>query len=292
MNKKITRRDFVKGGAAFTAGVALLSMGACTTKADSKQPEAKEKHVKAAFFSPTEGTKNAVAMLANKISSDVEYIDLTTVEARNQEVAFTKEDVAIVAAPSYGGQLPKIAELFKNLKGDNTPCVVVCAFGNRAAENVYAQISKIVSEQGFVVMGAMGLVTPHVFSEKAGHSRPNVEDNQVMKEFADQVIKKIDAGNLSTLALEGNPDVDFEKGLKVAEKVYNVDNCTKCLECVKNCPVAAIDKETLSIDETICLSCQRCTFVCQFNGRTYDTTPVRAFIESNLAKKKAAEYFI
>lgn len=292
MKKEMTRRDFVKGTAALTAAVALAGLSACAAEETPKQEEKQPLHVKAAFFSPTEGTRNAVGMLAAKISTDVEYIDLTTVQARNNEVTFTENELAIVAAPSYGGQIPMIEGLFSNLKGENTPCVVVCSFGNRAAENVYAQIANQVSQQGFVVVGAIGLVTPHVFSEKAGHSRPNIEDNQKMQEFANQLMEKLNGGAYTAITLEGTTEVDWEKKLSVAQKEYREENCTRCMECVKNCPVSAINEETMEIDESICLSCQRCTFVCQFNGRSYDTAPVRAFIESKLASKKPVEYFL
>lgn len=278
------RRDFIKGT------VALAAMG--TMAGTALAQEAKPLHVKAAFFSPTDGTRNAVAMLAAKISSDVEYVNLTTQEARMAEVEFAAEDLAIVAAPSYGGQIPMIEGLFTNLKGNNTPCVVVCSFGNRAAENVYAQLARIVSERGFIVVGAIGLVTPHVFSEKAGHSRPNVEDNQKMKEFADKLLAKLAAGAPAAIAVEGDTEVNWEKKLSVAQKVYNAENCVKCQECAKNCPMGAINAETMEVDESKCINCQRCTFVCQFNGRTYDTSPVRPFIESKLCTKKPVEYFV
>ena len=146
MKKEISRRNFIKGTAALTAGAALMGLAGCAEENTPAPQEApKSKHVKVAVFSPTEGTKNAAAMLAAKFSDDVEFADLTNAASRTEEVTFAAEDLAIVAAPSYGGQIPMIEGLFTNLKGDNTPCVVVCAFGNRAAENVYANIASIVS---------------------------------------------------------------------------------------------------------------------------------------------------
>ena len=293
MSKEISRRDFMKGAAVLAAGTALAGLAGCS--AEEKKPEEKpQRHVKVACFSPTEGTKNAAAMLAAKFSDDLEFVDITTVEARTQEVTFAADDLAIFAAPSYGGQLPMLEGLFTNLKGDNTPCVVVCAFGNRAAENVYAQLAKIASNQGFVVIGAMGLVTPHVFSSnaKAGHSRPNVEDNLKMIEFAGKVKEKLEAGSLEAITLEGNPDVDWAKEISVAPKEFHPENCTMCGECAKNCPAGAIDPTTLEVNEEICIHCQRCSFVCQFNGRTYDTAVKREFIEGKLSTKKPVEYFI
>ena len=294
MEMKISRRNFVKGSAALAAGMAFAGLTGCSAGTGAGSEAGKPLHVKVACFSPTEGTKNAAAMLAAKFSDDIEFADITTVEARAQEISFAKEYLAIFAAPSYGGQLPMIEGLFTNLKGDNTPCVVVCAFGNRAAENVYAQLAKLASEQGFVVLGAMGLVTPHVFSSnaKAGHSRPNVEDNQKMAEFAGKIREKLKAGAPEAFTPEGNPEVDWAKELSVAPKEYKAENCTQCGECAKNCSTGAIDPATLEINEAMCIHCQRCSFVCQFNARSYDTSVKREFIEGNLSVKKPVEYFL
>ncbi|MCI5774071.1 MAG: 4Fe-4S binding protein [Erysipelotrichaceae bacterium] len=292
----ISRRDFLKKSAMATAGVAILGLGGCA-KAVSDQPVAEEKpamKVKVACFSPTEGTKNAAAMLAAKFSDDVEYVDITNLDARSTEVQFAKDDLAIFAAPSYGGQIPMIEGLFSNIKGDGTPCIVACAFGNRAVENVYANLAKIASDNGFVVIGAIGLVTPHVFASvaKAGHSRPNVEDNKVMAEFAAKIKEKLAAGNVQAIAIEGNPDVDFAKELSVAPKMFNRDNCINCGMCASSCPTGAIDKTTLETDESKCISCQRCSFVCEYNARSYDTAVKKDFIEGKLSVKQPVEYLV
>lgn len=295
MKKEISRRNFIKGTAALTAGAALMGLAGCAQEEAPTTPEApKSKHVKVAVFSPTEGTKNAAAMLAAKFSDDVEFTDLTNAASRTKEVTFTAEDLAIVAAPSYGGQIPMIEGLFTNLKGDNTPCVVVCAFGNRAAENVYANIANIVSAQGFVVVGAIGLVTPHVFSSnaKAGHSRPNVEDNQIMAEFAKKVMDKLNSGTIEAMTLEGSAEVDFAKEISVAPKEFKAENCVQCGACAANCSTGAIDPQTLEIDESKCINCMRCSFVCEFNARSYDTAVKREFIEGKLSTKKPVEYFV
>lgn len=295
MNKKITRRDFVKGSATLAASLAIAGMAGCTTASsqDNKE-ETKELHVKVASFSPTDGTKNAAAMLAAKFSTNVTFADITTKASRETEVEFAADDLAILAAPSYGGQIPMIEGLFTNLKGNNTPCVVVCAFGNRAAENVNANLAKIATEQGFVVIGAIELVTPHVFSSnaKAGHSRPNVDDNLVMAEFAAKIKEKLANGNVEAITIEGTPDVDWTKQLSVAPKQFNKDNCINCKACATNCPVGAIDMDTLEVNEDICIHCQRCSFMCEFNARSYDTSAKREFIEGKLSVKQPVKYYI
>lgn len=311
--KNISRRDFVKGTLMLGAAAAIGGITGCAAKADETTtaettaaettaaetqapaaPVKKDLKVKVAVFSPTEGTKNAAAMLAAKFSRDVEFADITTKAAQAEEVSFADADLAIFAAPSYGGQIPKVEGLFENIKGDNTPCVVVAAFGNRAAENVYANLADVATRNGFVVVGAMGLVTPHVFSSnaKAGHSRPNVDDNLKMAEFADKLMEKLDAGTAEAITIEGVAEVDFAKEISVAPKAFLAENCKNCGACAANCPVGAINAETLEVDESICIACQRCSFVCEFNARTYDTAVKREFIEGKLSAKKPVEYFL
>lgn len=92
----------MKSGAALSAAVAgteLFGLSGCSSQTKEEKP----RHVKVACFSPTEGTKNAAAMLAAKFSKDVEFVDITTQDSRTEEVTFAKDDLAIFAAPSYGG---------------------------------------------------------------------------------------------------------------------------------------------------------------------------------------------
>lgn len=191
-----------------------------------------------------------------------------------------------------GGQLPLVDGLLTNLKGDNTPAVVVAAYGNRNYDDLLAQMKGILTEQGFVVIGGIALVTPHVFSEKAGRNRPDGDDHELIKQFGADVAEKVRSGELQEAEIPGNPQPE-PKELTVAVKSYNADNCVQCLTCVANCPVGAINPEDVSqIDEDICISCQRCFYSCNYYARNYDTSPVREFIESKCLEWRPAESFL
>lgn len=288
MEARISRSQFLAASGIGLAAAGLSGLAARSARADEAS-EAPVK-VKAAFFSPTEGTKNAALTVASYISDDITPVDITTADARTTDVEFASDELAIVATPSYGGQIAKIEGLYTNLKGDNTPCVLVCAFGNRAVENCFANLQSILSQQGFVVIGAIGVVTPHVFSAYVGRSRPDADDRAVIAEFAGVIKDKLANGDLAEIAVEGTPEVDFEKALSGPEKIYNADLCTACGECAPNCPVGAIDPETLEVDDTVCISCQRCTHVCQFGGRSYDVSPMMEFMNSGLRTKQPVTY--
>lgn len=210
----------------------------------------------------------AAARVADALSADVELIDQTSLPSREEEIAFGSDEIAIMAAPAYGGNIPMVPNMFTNLKGDQTPCVLVAAFGNREAENNWAQMNKIATENGFVVVGAIKIVTPHIQAATVGLNRPNMADIAVIQEFADQVLAKLDAGDLTPIEVEGEPEVTV-KSTSEAEQLRDEELCTNCGTCALNCAAGAIDPATLEIDHDVCIFCQHCVFVCPECARSY-----------------------
>lgn len=290
-NQKVNRRKFLQvsgAGLAGLAGVTVLppSGNAAT---DTKSSAIK---VRAAYFSPTEGTRNVIAFISNSITPHPEYIDLTLFQNRQKKINFSRNELAIVAAPAYAGQIPLVEGLFTNLAGDQTPSVVVCAFGNRHFDDVLSQLKAIMTKQGFVVIAAIGCITPHVFSEKLGHNRPNVDDRIVIDQFASKVAKKFMAGDFSVPTIPGQEN-PAPKVIKAATKIYTKGNCTNCGQCAEKCPVQAINPKNIAdLDEKKCIHCQRCTFVCNYNARSYDPSGVKGYLESHYFARKEIQYFI
>lgn len=300
MQKQLVRRDFLKVSGIGLAGIAGASLVAGCAPQQSKSEDASTVQadvkdavkVKVAFFSPTNGTRNAVGALAESISAKPDYYDLTPKANRQKDIEFANDELAIVAAPSMGGRLASVQGLLTNLKGNDTPAVVLAAFGNRNYDDLLAQMKGILGGQGFKVIGAIAIVTPHVFSEKAGHNRPNAEDRDTITAFAKEVVARFKESPSTEAVLPGNPTPEI-KPLKVAEKIYDAEKCTKCGRCAENYPVEAIDpKDVSQVNSDLCINCQRCTYSCNYYGRSYDPSPVRAFIESNCLAKKEIETFI
>ena len=143
----ISRRDFLKTTAVLGGSTMLFGASALAQENPLK--------VRAAVFSPTGGTMNAAYMLASMLGNDPEMIDQTALASRNETLAFAKDELAVFAAPAYAGKIPFAPKLFENIQGDQTPCVLVAAFGNREAENCLAQMNKLASDRGFIVIGAI-----------------------------------------------------------------------------------------------------------------------------------------
>lgn len=60
-------------------------------------------------FSPTGGTKRVADMLCEHLSLDFETIDLTDSRCDFSKVFMQKEDITVLAVPSYGGRVPEPA---------------------------------------------------------------------------------------------------------------------------------------------------------------------------------------
>lgn len=251
----------------------------------------KQYTVTAAYFSPTEGTKRAAEMLAGELSQTPKYIELTRRRIRRQHVKFGSHDLLIAAAPVYGGQLPGVEGLFENLHGENTPCIVMAAYGNRHYDDTLAQMAKILTQQGFICIGGIAPIIPHIYSDKLGTGRPDGEDAKIFRQFALKIRRRLEDHDFTPAELPGNPSPE-PKPMKGAPKFWDGTKCTHCQTCALKCPVGAIDADTMQIREDLCIHCMRCAKVCPAEARSYDASQVKAYLEGNYMARREVECFL
>lgn len=243
------------------------------------------------YFSPTGGTKNAAELLGESVAREMIEHDVTTVAGQQKKILLHSEDCAIFAAPSYGGRLPAVRRLFENVEGQGTLAILMCAYGNRAFEHILAEMQARVERAGFHVIGAIAVVTPHVFSEKAGHGRPDASDRLKIRSFGEKMRNRWLDGQCVNISVPGEA-ITEPKVIGAAKKQFLAENCTLCMRCVNECPVSAINRETMQVEEENCIHCQRCTFVCNFHARTYDARRLYSYIENNLFRRQPVVEFI
>ena len=248
-------------------------------------------NLSAAYFSPTMGTKKAITHLAELLSSKPNYIDLTLPKNRINPIQFGETDLLLIGCPVYAGQLPPVERLLKNLQGNHTPCIIMAAYGNRHYDDTLAQMNEILSNQGFYCIGAIACVIPHIFSSRLGTNRPDTKDLEQFTDFAQSIHEKLSTKDCTPISLPGNPTPD-PKASKPIVKTLDDKLCTNCQICVQACPTAAIHPTTLMCDDSLCINCMRCSQVCKEGARSFDSTNVRNYLESNYLEPRPIELFL
>ena len=66
------------------------------------------------IFSPTGGTEKVADQLVRAFAQEVKTIDLTDFATDFQQISLMEEDLCIVAVPSFGGRVPKIAAAWES----------------------------------------------------------------------------------------------------------------------------------------------------------------------------------
>ena len=248
------------------------------------------KAIKAAYFSPSDGTKRAAVLLCEQFGLPAEYIDCTCPPAKLPAVIpVAKDELLVLALPVYGGFGPRVEGLFSQLRGQGGPCVILAAYGNRDYENALAAAARQMAEQGFVCVGGIAPITPHVSAPSLGAGRPDEEDMPAFAAFAQKVLAACENEPLRPAALPGDADAP-RKPLRPPGRSRDKERCNHCGRCVRVCPAGALN-ELLEVDSEKCINCMACRFACPTYAWQFDTTAVRTWLEENFSARRAVEWF-
>lgn len=123
-------------------------------------------------FSPTGGTKKVADCLTDTLEGDVTTIDLTDSKQDFHAVSLTKEDVAVISVPSYGGRVPAVAvERLGMVHGNDARTVLVCVYGNRAYEDTLVELEDAAKQAGFQVIAAVAAIAEHSIARQFAAGR-------------------------------------------------------------------------------------------------------------------------
>lgn len=238
-------------------------------------------------FSPTGGTKKVADCLKGVLEGDVITVDLTDSKQDFDAISLTKEDVAVISVPSYGGRVPAVAvERLGMAHGNGARAVLVCVYGNRAYEDTLVELEDAAKQAGFQVIAAVAAIAEHSIARQFAAGRPDAQDAAQLSDFAKQIQHKLSAADASDPAIPGNRPYKKAGGAGMVPKATK--ECTNCGVCAAECPVQAINKEDpKKADEKACISCMRCIAVCPQGARKLN--PVMLSAASLMLKKVCSE---
>ncbi|MDE7326352.1 MAG: EFR1 family ferrodoxin [Lachnospiraceae bacterium] len=237
-------------------------------------------------FSPTGGTGKVAEIVANAFSMPISKIDLSNAKTDYSSLYLTKDDIAIIAVPSYGGRVPGLAtQRISNIHADQTLCIIICVYGNRAYEDTLIELKDIAEKSGFKVIAAIAAIAEHSIMHQYAAGRPDAKDQNELNGFAAKILEKIsgNSGNISIPQVPGNRPYKHMGTASLVPKAGN--HCTSCGYCAEQCPAEAINQENLKVaDSKKCISCMRCVVQCPQSARKVNGALVSV---AALAIKKA-----
>lgn len=234
------------------------------------------------YFSPTGTTKKVInAIVKGMGTTNNTLIDLTFSDVRSNFEPIIEGDIVIVGVPVYEERIPEMLyDFLASMKGNEKPVVLIAVYGNFGDGVVLNELDYITNNSGFKVVAAGSFVGEHSFSTKevpVQEGRPNLEDLSKAEEFGRSIIEKmkkienlndalikIPQGKLPLIAkiLPKNSARIFTKTPFADMKI-----CNKCGVCIKLCPMNAINKDTLDINENKCIRCFCCVKRCTKKAR-------------------------
>ena len=230
-------------------------------------------------FSPTGGVKKCADAFTAAWDGGWTMIDLCDANFDAAAWNITADDLAVVAAPAYGGRLPTIAaERFAKLAGNGAKIILLCVFGNRAFEDTMIEMFDIATADGFRPVAAAGAIAAHSMMTQFAVGRPDISDRIELAAYAMRIRKKLEEDNDdSIVSVPGNRPYKIYPG-SAAKPLVN-DNCKACGACVPACPTAAIDpKDPKVTNYDLCVGCMRCAALCPSGGRAADPNVIAGIV--------------
>ncbi|MEA1961214.1 MAG: EFR1 family ferrodoxin [Bacillota bacterium] len=234
------------------------------------------------YFSPNGTTKSVLDAVVKGIGAEeVTLVDSTRPEVRSEKQGPITEDLVIIGVPVYFGRIPQAAyDYLINLQGNQKPVVIMSVFGNRGYGDSLLELKEICRQAGFHVIAAAAFIGEHAFSTDKiaiAINRPDEDDLRKAEAFGQQIRQKIvsctKTEELTEPNVLGNPMLKKRpKDLFSCVSQRDIQVCTQCGLCAKNCPVGAIDTETLAVNKDLCIHCCACVKGCPQNARTMKNT--------------------
>lgn len=247
------------------------------------------------YFSPTGGTQKVADAVTKVLAQSASMVDLTDAKENFAGISLTKEDVAVIAVPSYSGRVPETAAArIARLQGYGANAILICVYGNRAYEDTLVELQDIVHQAGFKVVAAVAAVAEHSIARRYAAGRPDEEDRTQLAAFARQIAQKIASGDSCEPKIPGHRPYRKAGVTGIVPKPTKA--CINCGVCARKCPVGAINPaDSRKVDKKACISCMRCVAVCPHSARKVNGLIlflVNAMLKKACSQRKVNELYL
>lgn len=257
----------------------------------------KTENINIVYFSATYTTRNIIRQVAAQLEGNKTEYDITQT-ILSEEIGMSSNDLLLIGMPVYAGRIPAPSRLsLQHLKGNDTPAIIVCVYGNRDYDDALLELKETVEGNGFKVISAGAFIAQHSIFPQVGTNRPDEKDKKLITGFAERsqriIDSAIDLSSLQAINVKGNNPYKIPGKLPLRPKGNR--KCTACGSCVKLCPTQAIPADApRSTDKDKCIACGRCIVICpakarSFGGLLYKIAG-KKFIKTYSARKEPEIY--
>lgn len=268
-------------------------------------------------FSPTGTSAKVAASVASGIeelmAAEICGCDVTR---RSADLCLRplKSDIALIAAPVYGGKMAPLAkERMKGIVADSTPCVLIAVYGNRAFENAVKDMAEFAESLGFVPVAAAAFVGEHSYSRSGtpiAEGRPDKADLADAVSFGRAIGERLKEGAMSPADVAGLLDEPLPEQSLVNFRTFvmgymesqqanpvrllpeiDVELCCECGKCVEVCPTEAIGSDCHSIVPEKCIKCSACVKICPVGARSLNS-PFAPVLSENFSIRKSPRWIV
>ncbi|MGL4805329.1 MAG: EFR1 family ferrodoxin [Bacteroidales bacterium] len=227
--------------------------------------------INALYFSATNTTKKIVKEIIKPFECPKVEYDLIKEPVR-KEIEMSSDELLVIGMPVYSGRIPYPAiESIKNFKGNQTPVVISCIYGNRHYDDALVEIQDLVEESGFKIVSAAAFIAQHSIMPDVASNRPDQSDLYKIQNFSVQsarILSQLETvTDIQKIKIKGNRPYKVAGKIPVQPQLIS-SLCNQCNTCISQCPVDAISA-THNTDKTKCISCGRCIYICPKKARKY-----------------------
>ena len=250
------------------------------------------------YFSPTGTSRKVVKAIGQGLEAkQISEFDITQTDFEFKNFG---NELTIIGVPVYKGRLPvDVISRLKKFKAKNTPVVLVAVYGNRDFDDALLELKDVSKELGFLPVAATAFIGEHSYSTESkpiAENRPDEADLLKAKQFAGEILAKLEKNEGAELAVSGNyPYKELPNAPVMSPRTIDV-KCTLCGVCADVCPVDVIEvNKTVITNAEACIWCCACVKACPEDARIFDAPLINQITNNlfeNCSERKEPVFFI